>query len=80
MTVPEDDASGFPIDTRVMALEPVVPEVYILRSKIGNRKVDALSMLTDCYAEFDEFSDIPTLIVGSVGIVHWDRYYSLLHV
>ncbi len=37
-------------------------------------------MSSDHYAEFYEFSDVTTLVAGSIGIVDSDGYNGFLHV
>ncbi len=45
-------------------------EVDVLFSKVHDCEVDLFVVFADCEREFDEFSDIPTLIAGSVSIVN----------
>ncbi len=70
----------FPVYARVMALEPVMAEVKVLRSEVGDREVDAFVMLSDRQGEFDKLCHVSALIAGSIGIVHWYWYRCLLCV
>ncbi len=63
-----------------MALKPIVSEIYVFVSKVGNSEVDAFTMFPDCDAEFDKFGDSPALVAGSVSVVYWNWYYCLFCV
>ncbi len=76
----KDDRAHPPVHTRIMAFEPVVPEVYVFLPKIGDCEVDALMVFANCQTEFNEFCDIPALVAGPVSIVDQNGYYSLLRV
>lgn len=80
VTSAEYDHAGFPVDQRVMALQPVVPQVDVLGAKVSDGKVDVLAVAANHYSEFDELGDITCLVAGSISVVYWNGNNSFLGV
>ncbi len=47
-------------------------KVDVLLSKVRDCQVNSLVMFANRHRELDEFSDVPALVAGSVGVV--DQY------
>ncbi len=76
----KDNCAMFPVYARVVAFKPVVSEVDVLLSKVRDREVDALAVLSNCHREFYELGDVPALVAGSVGVIDRDGDERLLRV
>ncbi len=73
MTASKDDIAGLPVDTRVVALKPVMSEVYVLCSEVGDGEVDVFPVFPDGHPEFSDFGDVSAFILGSIGIIDGNR-------
>ncbi len=49
VTVAEDDHSAFSVYARVVALQPVMPEVNVFLAKVHYCEVDPLAMFSNCH-------------------------------
>lgn len=66
LTVSEDYTPVFPIDQGVVALQPIMPEINVPFSQVGDGEVDSLLMSPNSETEFYELGYLsPSFLVLS---------------
>lgn len=69
----EVECSSGPVDEGVVEGKPFVSKIHRVGRELSDAELDGFVVISNGHMEFDDFSDSPLSVLGSVGIGDGDR-------